>query len=182
MGALYLMSGDPEKYSNLVQFFPNNNTYDITKIANNPNYYEMFENIFELKIFETMESRLNFSSKLFLRRDMKYGSPYNSSNGTAVIGEGVFQNLVDGSVDFVTYGFFMSPIRLQFVDFLPTIMSTHDAIFVPIEDSSEEIDWKVFFEPFSIEAWIAVITKCVIFTIFVTIIEWFHDFKLVRDL
>ena len=113
---------------------------------------------------------------------MKVGSPYISSNGEAVIGEGVFQNLVDGSIDFATFAFLMLPIRLQFVDFLPTIMSTHDAIFVPIEDSSEEIDWKVFFEPFSIEAWIAVITKCVIFTIFVTIIEWFHDFKLVRDL
>ena len=57
----------------------------------------------------------------------------------------------------------------------------YDAIFVPIEDSSEKIDWKVFFEPFSIEAWIAVITKCVIFTIFVIIIEWFHDFKQVRE-
>ena len=92
----------------------------------------------------------------------------------------MIQNLVDGSLDFASGPFIISPIRQQFVDYLPTIKSTHDAIFVPIEDSSEEIDWNVFFDPFSIEAWIAVVTKCVIFTIFVIIIEWIHDFKLVR--
>ena len=179
-GAVGWFREDPGNYSN-VQFFSNNGTYDITKIANNPKYYGKFDNIFELKILESMESRLNFSSKLFLRRDMKLGSPYISSNGTAVIGEGVFQNLVDGSLDFASGPFMIKPLRLQFVDFLPTIDRAHDAIFIPTEDSSEEIDWNVFFEPFSIEAWIAVTTKCVIFTIFVTIIEWVHDFKLVRE-
>ena len=112
---------------------------------------------------------------------MKIGSPYISSNGTAVIGDGVFQNLVENSIDFASGPFVMTPVGLQFVDFLPAIMRDHDAIFVPIEDSSEETDWKVFFQPFSIEAWIAVMTKCVIFTIFVSTIEWFHDLSLVRQ-
>ena len=85
------------------------------------------------------------------------------------------------TIDFASCPFVMTPVGLQFVDFLPAIMSYHDAIFVPVEDSSIEMDWNVFFKPFSIEVWIAVITKCVIFAIFVTIIEWFHDFKLVRE-
>ena len=73
----------------------------------------------------------------------------------------------------------MLPIRLQFVDFLPASWSAHDAIFVQNEDTFEEIDWKVFFVPFAIEVWIAIVIKCLVFTILVSIIEWFNDCKLV---
>ena len=74
----------------------------------------------------------------------------------------------------------MLPISLQFVDFLPPTWSVPDAIYIPIEDSSEEIDWYSFLEPFAIEIWIAIAVKCIIFTSLVSIIEWFHDYKLVR--
>ena len=36
-GAAAYMTEDPGNYSNFVQFFPNNDTYDITKLANNTN-------------------------------------------------------------------------------------------------------------------------------------------------
>ena len=178
-GAIFWLNEDPGHYSNLVEFFPNNDTYDITKLANNPKYYEKFWTIIELKILKIMEHKFNFTSKLFLRRDMKTGSPHILSNGSTVIGEGVFQNLVEGSIEFVWDTFTMSPIRLQFVDFLPILWSAHDAIFIPIKDSSEEIDWNVFFKLFAIEVWIAILIKCITFTILVSIIEWFHDFQLV---
>ena len=177
-GAIYHMAEDPGNYSNLVKFFPNNDTYDITRLVNNPEYY--FHNTFLMKLLKIMESKFNFTSKLFYRRDEKIGSPHILSNGSTVIGEGVFQNLVEGSIEFVWAPFGILPIRLPFVDFLPTIMSSHDAIYVPIEDSSKEIDWKVFFEPFAIDIWIAIVIKCIIFTTMVSIIEWFHDCKLVR--
>ena len=179
IGAVSWLKEDPGNYSQLIHFFPNNDTYDITKLVNNPKFSGQFYDILELKIWKTMESKFNFTSKHILRKDMKIGSPYISSNGTTTIGEGVFQNLVEGSIDFVTGAFTMLPIRLQFVDFLPIIWSAHDAIFVPIEDVSEEIDWNVYFESFTIEVWVAIIIKCIIFTILVSIIEWFHDCKLV---
>ena len=181
MGAVSLMSGDPEKYSNLVQFFPNNMTYDITKLANYPEYNgELhFWNILEVKILKIMESKFNFTSNLFIRKDMKLGSPYVSSNGSTVIGEGLFQNLVEGSTDFVIGAFTMLPIRLQFFDFLPTTRSDSDAIFVPIEDTYEEIDWNVYLQPLASEVWIVIIIKCIIFSILAFIVEWFHDYKMV---
>ena len=175
-----LRQEDPENYPNLVQFFPNNDTYDITKLTNNPKYYGKVGYTLPLKIVKLMERKFNFTLSIFLRRDQKFGSPHISSNGSTVIGEGVFKNLVHGSIDFATGYFTMSPIRSQFADFLPTIWSYHDAIFVPIEDSSEEIDWNVFFEPFAIKTWIAIAIKCIIFTLLVSIIEWFHKYKLVR--
>ena len=61
-GAISWMSEDPANYSNLVQFFPNNDTYDITKLAKNPKYYGVkFWNILELKILNVMESKFNFT-------------------------------------------------------------------------------------------------------------------------
>ena len=63
-GAVSWMLEDPGNYSNVVQFFPNNNTYDITKLANNPKYYGKFWSMIELKILDLMESKFNFTSKL----------------------------------------------------------------------------------------------------------------------
>ena len=180
-GAVPWLQEDPVNYSSIVHFFPNNDTYDITKLAKNPKYYGKFWNILELEILKIMESKFNFTTKIFLRRDMKIGSPHISSNGSTVITEGVIQNLWEGSVEFVCGYFLMLPIRQQFVDFLPVLWSAHDAIFIQIEDSSEEIDWKVFFKPFAIEVWIVIVIKCIIFTTLVSIIEWFHECKLVRQ-
>ena len=73
----------------------------------------------------------------------------------------------------------MSPIRQQFVDFLPIMRSDSDTIFVPIEDTHEGIDWKVFLQPLATDVWIAIIIKCIIFSTLASIIEWFHDYKLV---
>ena len=178
-GSMTHMKGDPGHYPNLVTFFPNNDTYDITKLANTPKHNVKFYDILELKIWKILESKFNFTSKLFMRKDMKIGSPHISSNGSTVIGEGVFQNLVEGSADFVCGAFTMLPVRLQFVDFLPASWSAYDAIFVQNEDTFEEIDWKVFFVPFAIEVWIAIVIKCLVFIILVSIIEYFNDYKLV---
>ena len=179
-GVVGWMSEDPKKYSNIAQFFPNNDTYDITGLVNNPKYYEKFYNVLELKILKMMESKFNFTSKHFLRRDMKLGSPHKITNGSIVIGEGVFQYLVEGSIDFAWDYWYMLPIRQLFADFLPAIRSEKDAIFVRIEDTYEEIDWTVFLQPFATGVWIAIIIKCIIFSTLASIIEWFHDCKWVR--
>ena len=178
-GAISWLKEDPGNYPRHVHFFPNNNTYDITKLANTPKHNVKFYDILELKIWKILESKFNFTSKLFMRKDMKIGSPHILSNGSTVIGEGVFQNLVEGSADFVCGAFTMLPVRLQFVDFLPASWSAYDAIFVQNEDTFEEIDWNVFLVPFAIEVWIAIAIKCLVFIILVSIIEYFNDYKLV---
>ena len=179
-GAISEMPGDIGNYSNLVQFLPNIDTYDITKLINNPKYYEKFWNILEVKILKIMETRFNFTSTLFLRKDGKLGVPHISSNGSIEISEGILQNLAEGSIEFIWDYLYMLPIRQQFVDFLPIIRSHHDTIFVKIEDSFEEIDWNVFLDPFTLEVWIAIVIKCIIFTTLAIFIEWIHDCKMVR--
>ena len=69
--AVAYLSEDPENYSNHVQFFPNNDTYDVTKLAADPIYHGKFWNILDMKILKRMECKFNFTAKLFLRKDMK---------------------------------------------------------------------------------------------------------------
>ena len=174
-----IMAGEIGNNSNLVQFLPNIDTYDVTKLITNPTHYDKFWNVFEVKILELMETRFNFTSKLLLRKDGKLGGPHISSNGSTEIGEGIFQNLVEGSIEFIWDYLYMLPIRQQLVDYLPVVRSYHDAIFVKVEDSLEEIDWNVFFHPFTLEVWMAIVIKSIVFTILAIIIECIHDCKIV---
>ena len=179
-GGIFLLLDDPENYLNLIKFIPQKNVYDVTNLVGNPEYSDLFYGMVEGMILKLMETKFNFTSKLFSRKDKKQGSPHVLSNGSTVIDkEGIFQDLMEGSIEFVWDPFIMLPIRLLFVDFLSPMRSSHDAIFIPIEDSSEETDWNVFLGPFGTEVWIAIVIKCVILSILVSIIEWFHGYKLV---
>ena len=169
-----LGTSDPADFSLDVKFFPNNDTYDVTnmiKTSENRNYFST--------ILMWMETKFNFTAKLFLRKDMKYGSPTVSPNGTVILGDGVFRDMFEGSVDFICDKMVMLPERTHFGTFLPPIYIKHDAIYIPIMDSNEYLDWTVFFGPLSTKLWIAIILKCIIFSFFVYVVEWFHNYKLV---
>ena len=164
----------PAEFPKEVIFFPNNNTYDVTNLlTNSKNKHSIFMSL------EWMETKFNFTAKLFLRKDMKYGSPTVSPNGSVILGDGVFRDMFEGSVDFICDKMVMLPERTHFGTFLPPIYIKHDAIYIPIMDSNEYLDWTVFFGPLSTKLWIAIILKCIIFSFFVYVVEWFHNYKLV---
>ena len=157
----------PTDFSSQVKFFPNNDTYDVTN--------QSTQSTFRM-VLKWLETKFNFTTKVFLRKDMKYGSPKVLSNGSIVLGQGAFRDMFEGSVDLICTTVIMLPERAQVGTFLPTIFVKHDAIYIPI---NEYLDWNVFFGPQSTKLWIAVILKCIIFSIFVYVIEWFHNYKLV---
>ena len=129
-----------------------------------------------------METKLNFTAKIFLRKDMKLGSPKVLSDGSIEkeLSEGAFRNMFERSVDIICESLKMTRERAQFGTFLPPLDRIHEEIFVPKKDSAEYLDFFVFKKPFSTEMWIALIIKCIIFSIFAYTIEWFNNYKLVR--
>ena len=158
-----------------VKFSPKNNTYDVTTIvATTEN-----KSLTSIMILKWMETKFNFTAQVFLRKDMKFGSPKVLSNGSIVLGEGVFRDMFEGSVELICARVNMLPERVQFGTFLPPIQLTQNAIYIPNIDSAEYVDWDVFTSPFSTEMWIALIMKCIIFSGFAYIIEWFHKYQLV---
>lgn len=170
-----LRISDPEDFPNQVTYFPNNNTYDVTNLVS------ASENRFEpLMILKWMENKFNFTAKYFIRKDMKLGSPRVLSNGSIVLGDGVFQDIVQGLVDIVCMNLVMLPERANYGKFLPAISTLRYAIYIPNVDSVEYLDWNVFLGPFSTEMWMALLLKCISFSIFAYIIEWLHDYNLVN--
>ena len=169
------MLGNPADFSNEVKFFANNNTYDVTNMVTTKESKQL-----HFTILKWMENEFNVSAKYFMRRDMKLGSPKVLLNGSIVLGEGVFQDMFQGSVDIICRNLVMLPERAKYGKFLPAISTLHYAIYIPNVDSVEYLDWHVFLSPFSTKMWIALILKCIIFSIFAYIIEWLHDYNLVK--
>ena len=164
-----------------------NTMYDITNLTD---ILEIFYGI-EPQVFKLMENNFNFTSKLFVTKENKLGYPKILSNGSIVIGDGgMFQYLKNGHVEMISSQTSMSPEAAEFGDLLPPIKPIYDAIIVRNLDFAEAeqhnfnleiLDWNVYFAPFSTELWIAIILKCIIFSIFVFVIEWSHNYKLVNS-
>ena len=174
----YLPDGisGPAEFPNEVVFFPNNNTYDVTNLVTNiENKREIF------MALEWMETKFNFTAKIFLRKDMKFGSPKVLSNGSIELGNGAFRDVFEGRVDSLWVDTIIIQERAQCGTFLPPIYTMNDAIYIPKVDLAESLDWDVFLGPLSMEIWIAVFSKCVIFSIFAYIIEWLHNYSIVRS-
>ena len=156
--------------------------YDITNLQKDP---KLFFAPFGIPVLQFLQKQLNFTSHLYIQKGQKLGSPKMiNSNGTILIGEGIFQNLINGlpelgSPEFIWTSLTILPIRSQFVDFLIPLGNTHVAIFVPNHEVGNAIDWTVFIGPFSNFLWILIVLKCILFTILLCIIEWCHDYKIV---
>ena len=137
------------------------------------------------QVFKLMENNFNFTSKLLMKKENKLGYPKILPNGSVVIGKGgLFQCLKDGHVEMISSQTSMSPEAAEFGDLLPPIKPIYDAIIVKIDHHNvnlEVLDWHVYFAPFSTELWIAIILKCIIFSIFVFVIEWSHNYNLVNS-
>ena len=164
---------DPAKFPHKVIFFPSNDTYDITNLITNSDDKDAF-----FIILNWMETKFNFTAKVYL--NMKLGSPKVLSNGSIILGNGAIRDVFEGSVDFLCGAIYMLPERAQFGAFLIPINSVNDAILIPIVDSVETFDWDVFCGPFSTKIWIALAIKCIIFSTFAYIIEWLHNYNVVR--
>ena len=70
-------------------FFEKNNTFEITN---------MVEGIF-IDVLHSLEQRFNFSTKLYIRKDRKWGAPEAFPNGTIVV-DGMIENLIEGNFNF----------------------------------------------------------------------------------
>ena len=143
-------------------------------VTNSENKHEF------LMVLKWMEAKFNFTAIVFLRKDMKFGSP-KEENGTILLGEGAVRDVFEGSIEFFCAPMIMTSARAQFGTFLPPIFTIKDEIYIPKVDSAEYLDWDVFLNPFSTELWIALLLKYIIFSIFAYTIEWLHNYNMVRS-
>ena len=137
----------PNNFTSKVQYFKNNNTYDMTNVA---------DGIF-INILHSLEKSLNFSTKLYLRRDRKWGMPLTFPNGSFVL-DGMIKSLVEvDAIDFIWTSLDIVPERIPYVDFLPAMAYDHGAIFIQDHEKMYQIQFSLFLEPLTLKLWIAIL-------------------------
>ena len=164
-------------YPTSVEYYPNNDTYDVTNLMNTDP--DIFWAPTLIPVLQILQNQLNFTFRFFARKDQKLGSPHLLSNGSISLSDGMFNDLKDGDVDIMGILLTIIPVRSEIVDYLPPLVSDYAVIFIPTELEEEVIDWAVFFDPYSYELWTFIAIKCVIFVLLVYLIERLHDLKMV---
>ena len=76
-------------YKSKVEYFPKNETYDVTDVSRG----------LYIDVLKSLGSSLNFSIKLYQRKDGVWGLPKKLPNGKIYTG-GMLQNILDGDVQF----------------------------------------------------------------------------------
>ena len=152
----------PNDFVSKVNYFSHNKTYDMTNIV---------DGVY-IEVLHSLEKMLNFSTKLYMRKDRKWGMPQELSNGTTIL-DGMLKSLVEeDSVDFIWTSFSMLPARFLYVDFLPPLSKEYGGIFIPNQDSVEKIQYYILFEPFSVNVWVAILVTDLFIGSLIFIIQW----------
>ena len=138
-----------ENYTTTSQYFPENQTYEVTNEVDGL-YFD---------ILQTLQKELNFQTKLYKRNDNVLGFPTKAQNGT-LIPNGALINIHEKSADFILATMFIHADRAYFVDFLDPLSITYYGIFISKDGLKSQMDYNTFLRPFSNEAWGAVCICC----------------------
>ena len=135
-------------------YFSNNDSYEITKYT-----YGSYKDILLM-----LQEQLNFTTVLYKRREEVFGRIYPQSNGsykgTGLIGD-IFFKKADIAVTTLWYGI----DRARYVNFLPPIQPYWSAVYIPLTDNEDGIDFGTYFFPFRSHLWMAVLLAGTIFAL-----------------
>ena len=143
-------------------YFSENDTYDLTNIASGV----------YIDVLSHLQNLLNFSTKLYKRKDGVWGMPKTLKNGTIIL-NGLLQSIVNGQADILSTSFSEIPDRIPFVDYLPPLSQSYAALYISNFDY-EIVDWTVYLVPFSIRLWLVICSSAISFMIIIKLIEMQH--------
>ena len=96
-----------EHFPSRVTYFSNNDTFDVTDHTKGS-----FSDLLHY-----LEEHFNFSTRIYKRKDSKWGYPKLLPNGTEIV-DGMIHNLVENSADFIIAPLAILSARLPYVDYL----------------------------------------------------------------
>ena len=155
----------PKDFTSKVNYFSKNQTYDMTNVV---------DGVY-INVLHSLESLLNFSTKLYLRKDEKWGIPKVLQNGTVML-DGMIKSIVEEHpVDFIWTCLSVLPARTPYVDYLPALTHEYGGIFIPKQSSMEEVQYYLFLEPLTLKLWVTILITDLCIVGFIFIIQWFYS-------
>ena len=150
----------PHDFATNTNFFKNNQTYDMTNVI---------DGVY-IDVLLTLEKTLNFSTKLYLRKDRIWGIP-KKENGTVIL-DGMIKSLFENDfIDFIWAPLSIMPERTPYVKYLGRMTNEYGAIFIPKDDTTLNIHYSLYFEPLHLKLWITIMMTDFLIVAFSYIIE-----------
>ena len=137
------------------QYFPSNETYDVTDFVQGP--------IFD--IWTTLQTNLNFTTRIYSRKDDKMGVPIQHPNGSTSVPDGTIKDIMNGSGDVVLTCLTIMYNRYLVIDYLAPLDRYPVGIYVSKDSIQESFDFDVFSTPFDKWTWTTLISSSLIVTI-----------------
>ena len=155
--ALTLEFNDYIRIDNLINapYFPSNETYDVTGLVQG--------SIFD--IWTTLQTNLNFTTKVYSRMDDKWGVPIQHPNGSIFVPDGIIKDGMDGSVDILLAALSIKHPRNFVIDYLVPLYRNLNGIFISKDSMKESLDFKVFQRPFDKWVWTTLISSTLILSL-----------------
>ena len=136
-------------------YFPANETYDVTGLVKGP-YFD---------VWTILQNKLNFTTKIYSRKDKKWGVPIKHQNGTISVPDGTIKDVMDGSADILLTSLVIMYHRHLVIDYLVPLKNFPNGIFVKKDSIQESLDFEVFEKPFDKWTWTTLISSSLIVAI-----------------
>ena len=161
----------PDNFTDNASYFPNNGTYDVTQFVNGS----------YIDILNHLEKSLNFSTKLYKRKDGVWGMPQEMSNGSVLL-NGILQSTAEGPGDIICAPLGVLPQRFPYLDFLPPLSDQFGTLFIAKHNNYEKIDWMVYLGPFTNKLWLSICIFAIPVTIIIVIIRRLYLIEKVKQI
>ena len=163
---LIALVGEVENYLTIdnlqnAQYFPSNDTYDVTGLIQGS----------ICNIWMTLQNELNFTTKMYARKDRKWGVPTQHQNGSISVPDGTIKDIMVGSADAFLTSLAITYNRYLVIDYLVPLVSFSNGIFIKMDSIQESLDFEVFQKPFDKWTWTTLISSSFIVTISIIIIS-----------
>ena len=129
-------------------YFSNNDTYLM-----NGHVSGLF-----IDILQILQEKLNFTTMIYKRRKPSWGYVKKLPNGT-LKGIGMFGDVYVGKADFIATSLDMTLSRIEYIDYLPPLVTNIRGIFIPVSASTEGVLYDFFLRPLELNLWIAILTS-----------------------
>ena len=133
-------------------YFPINGTYDVTGLVKGPWF----------NVWAILQKNLNFTTKMYTRKDRKWDVPTQYPNGSISVPDGIIKNGMDGSADILLAKLAIIYYRYLAIDYLVPLENSENGIFVSKDAIGESLDFEVFQKPFDKWTWITLISSSMI--------------------
>ena len=157
----YGIDFDMQEVAKNADYFPSNDTYDVTKYVKGPGY----------EILKNLETSLNFTTTSYRRRSGGWGTPIIFPNGSVDLEEGMVKDLIFGKADMTVSHLDIIYSRSIVIDFLPPIWNHKGGIYIRKKSLKQGFDFTVFFRPLDKFTWVLVLVSSVFVSI-VIVFSW----------